>query len=50
MTSVAGHLIKTEFEPHYRSWGSCNPAALFDAGLVAFVEEVVFPDSPSKSV
>ncbi|KAF2237177.1 DNA topoisomerase [Viridothelium virens] len=38
MTSVAGHLIKTEFDSRYRSWNSCNPAELFDAGLTKFVE------------
>ncbi|KAI9658943.1 MAG: DNA topoisomerase [Bathelium mastoideum] len=39
MTSVAGHLISTEFESRYRAWGSCNPAELFDAGITTFVQD-----------
>ncbi|KAI9698293.1 MAG: DNA topoisomerase [Bogoriella megaspora] len=40
MTSVSGHLIATEFEPRYKSWTGTNPADLFEAGLVHYVEDV----------
>ena len=42
MTSVAGHLISTEFEPRYKKWTACSPAELFDAGLVKTVDEVSY--------
>ena len=45
MTSVAGHLIKTEFDSRYKNWASCSPADLFDAALTTSIEDVCFSQS-----
>ncbi|EFR04834.1 hypothetical protein MGYG_07839 [Nannizzia gypsea CBS 118893] len=37
MTSVLGHLLSHEFEPRFKSWTSCDPSALFDAGIEVFI-------------
>ncbi|GAM88847.1 hypothetical protein ANO11243_068810 [Dothideomycetidae sp. 11243] len=37
MTSVAGHLQSQDFDDRYRSWSSCQPDALFDAGINTYV-------------
>ncbi|GMM57664.1 DNA topoisomerase 3 [Maudiozyma humilis] len=34
MTSVAGHLTSIDFDGARYGWGKCNPAELFDAGVV----------------
>ncbi|KAK6428285.1 DNA topoisomerase [Oleoguttula sp. CCFEE 5521] len=39
MTSVAGHLTSQDFAPEYKKWQSCDPAALFEAPIVNFVDE-----------
>ncbi|KAK5132614.1 hypothetical protein LTR08_008813 [Meristemomyces frigidus] len=39
MTSVAGHLLSTEFVAEYRRWGSCDPSALFEAPIETYVED-----------
>eukprot|EP01040_Poterioochromonas_malhamensis_P020628 gene20628-24673_t len=33
MTSVAGHLMETDFLPEFRQWNSCSPLDLFDAAI-----------------
>lgn len=38
MTSVAGHLISTDFAERYRNWNSCSPQELFDADIVEYVD------------
>lgn len=39
MTSVSGHLISHDFEDRYKKWHSCDPSALFEAGIQDFVED-----------
>ena len=36
-TCVSGHLLETEFAESHRSWGSCDPFALFEAPVVNYV-------------
>lgn len=31
VTAVSGHLMEHDFDDAHRSWGSCEPFALFDA-------------------
>ncbi|CAH1273337.1 TOP3A [Branchiostoma lanceolatum] len=33
MTSVSGHLLELDFKGSYQKWHSCQPVALFDAGV-----------------
>ena len=40
MTSVLGHLMAVEFSQDYRKWTSCEPAQLFDAPIVRYVDKV----------
>lgn len=40
MTSVLGHLMAVEFSQEYRKWTSCEPAQLFDAPIVRYVDNV----------
>lgn len=37
VTSVSGHLMEHDFDDAHRSWGSCDPFALFDAPVEARV-------------
>ncbi|PSK42469.1 DNA topoisomerase 3 [Elsinoe australis] len=39
MTSVAGHLQSQDFEDRYKSWNSCSPDVLFEAGIVTYIED-----------
>lgn len=39
ITSVTGHMMEQEFEPAYKSWGSCAPVELFQAPLRKYVKE-----------
>lgn len=39
-TSVAGHLKSQDFETRYRKWSSCQPAELFEAPIVSYVDNV----------
>ncbi|KAF4548836.1 DNA topoisomerase-like protein [Elsinoe fawcettii] len=39
MTSVAGHLESQDFEDRYKSWSSCTPDALFEAGISTYIED-----------
>jgi DNA topoisomerase IA len=43
VTSVAGHLISTDFPQDYKKWNSCDPFALFDAPITEYVETVSPP-------
>lgn len=40
MTSVAGHVTSSDFDPQYRNWSQPPPQELFDARIVKFVENV----------
>ncbi|KAF2224271.1 DNA topoisomerase III [Elsinoe ampelina] len=39
MTSVTGHLESQDFESRYRSWNSCTPDALFEAGIAVYIDD-----------
>jgi len=39
-TSVAGHIMGSDFDIRYKNWGSCQPQELFDARISTFVAEV----------
>lgn len=39
ITSVAGHLMETDFDERYRKWGSCDPVELFEAPVLSRVPE-----------
>jgi DNA topoisomerase-3 len=40
VTSLRGHLTEHEFTDAHRKWGSCEPAALFDAPMRVSIREV----------
>jgi DNA topoisomerase III len=42
-TSVAGHLMETDFDAAWRNWRSCTPASLFEEARI--VEKI--PQVPS---
>lgn len=48
-TSVAGHIVSQDFEGRYKSWQGCNPADLFEAPIVSFVQDVCFVYSDNDS-
>ena len=50
MTSVLGHLTKQEFEPRFRSWKSCQPGQLFEAGVVESVDEVRYGSEDNRTM
>lgn len=37
VTSVSGHLFSLDFDGNHKSWHSCLPVELFDAGIVQSV-------------
>lgn len=39
MTSVAGHVTGSDFDPRYRNWRSVNPSQLFDAPVLTTIDE-----------
>jgi DNA topoisomerase-3 len=39
-TSVAGHIVKRDFNPERYGWGKCNPLELFEAPIETSFEEV----------
>ncbi|EJU05529.1 prokaryotic type I DNA topoisomerase [Dacryopinax primogenitus] len=39
VTSVAGHLMESDFSDDYRRWESCDPADLFDAPIITAVRK-----------
>ncbi|KAF8473497.1 DNA topoisomerase [Kalaharituber pfeilii] len=39
MSSVIGHTVVHDFEPHLRKWNSCQPSVLFDSKTVTFVDD-----------
>jgi len=39
-TSVAGHIMGSDFDIRYKNWGSCQPQELFEARINTFVAEV----------
>jgi hypothetical protein len=40
MTSVAGHIVATDFDVRYKSWANHPPHALFEANIVTYIEDV----------
>ena len=39
-TSVAGHVKSSDFDSRYRKWHQCDPAELFDASIIHYVDQV----------